>query len=151
MHVQFICWGNICRSPMAERVAQRLAEERGLDIEFSSSGISSEETGNPIDRRAASLLRSNGYDVDGHQAKRVTEAEAADVDLFVVAERFHGERLQQLGVTWDNIRLITDYDPEANPGDPLPDPWFGGPEDFEATLAVLERALPRLLDELEQA
>lgn len=149
MHVQFICWGNICRSPMAERIALRLAEDRDLDVQFSSAGISSEERGNPMDRRAAALLAEHGYEVEGHGARQVSEEMAEDVDLFVVAERFHGERLQQLGVTWDRIRLVTDFDPEAASGDPLPDPWYGGSEDFQATFEVLERALPKLLDELE--
>ena len=52
----FVCWGNICRSPMGERVARRVIEEQGLEVEVSSVGISSEETGNPIDRRAAKVL-----------------------------------------------------------------------------------------------
>lgn len=149
MHVQFICWGNICRSPMAERVAAKLAGERDLDVQFSSAGISGEEQGNPMDRRAAALLSKQGFDTGGHSARRVNGAMADDVDLFIVAERFHGEGLQQLGVTWDRIRLVTDYDPEATPGDPLPDPWYGEAEDFEQTLEVLERAIPNLLDELE--
>ena len=29
----FVCWGNICRSPIGERVAQAMASERGLDLE----------------------------------------------------------------------------------------------------------------------
>lgn len=150
MHIQFVCWGNICRSPMGERVARRIADERGLDIEISSSGVSSEELGNPIDRRARALLTSEGYDADGHRARKVTREIASDVDLFIVAEQYHGERLNALGIGWDRIRLVTDYDEQAMPGDPLPDPWYGGPEDFEETLAVLERAIPRLLDEVSK-
>lgn len=49
--VVFVCWGNICRSPMAERVARGMAAERGLDVETDSVGISSEESGNPIEDR----------------------------------------------------------------------------------------------------
>ena len=52
-----VCWGNICRSPMAERVARGHAEREGLtDVEFVSFGVSSEETGNPIDRISPLIL-----------------------------------------------------------------------------------------------
>lgn len=148
MHVMFVCWGNICRSPMAERVARKLAPELGVDVELTSGGISSEEVGNGIDRRAARLLREHGYDADGHSARRVVAEDADDVDLFVVAEDFHGDRLVQLGIPAWKVKLITDYDPESSPGAPLPDPWYGDMDDFVSTLDVLERAVPRLLSEL---
>ena len=67
--VVFVCWGNICRSPMAERVARGMAAERGLDVEADSVGISSEESGNPIDRRAAAVLREAGYSTGGHRRR----------------------------------------------------------------------------------
>lgn len=148
MHVMFICLGNICRSPMAERVARRLADDRGLDITITSAGTSAEEFGNPIDPRAGRLLTARGYDADGHRAQRVDRHLIDDVDLFVVAEDYQGDRLASLGVDRDRIRLITDYDPQSAPGDPLPDPWYGDAAGFEDTLAVLERAVPNLLDEL---
>lgn len=148
MHVMFICLGNICRSPMAERVARKLAEERGLDVRLTSAGTSAEEAGAPIDRRAQRLLRERGYDVEDHVARRIDQQLVEDVDLFVVAEDYHGDRLARLGVDRTKIRLITDYDPESEKGAPLPDPWYGDLDGFEATLGVLERAIPRLLDDV---
>ncbi|MFL6065695.1 MAG: hypothetical protein ACJ72G_13600, partial [Friedmanniella sp.] len=43
VRVLFVCWGNICRSPIAERVAEQKAAEQGLtDVEFSSAATSDE-------------------------------------------------------------------------------------------------------------
>lgn len=142
----FICHGNICRSAMGERIARRVAEERGLDVEVSSTGVSAEELGNPMDSRARRLLSEHGYDVDGHRARQLTRDMLDDVDLFVVAEQRHADRVERLGVDPSRIRLVTDFDPEARPGSPLPDPWYGDMTDFEDTLAVLERAVPGILD-----
>lgn len=150
MHIQMVCWGNICRSPMAERVAQKLADDRGLDLVIDSSGISSEEVGNPMDRRARATLSEHGYDASNHRAHQVGASDIDDVDLFVVAEQDHADRLRRMGVDPDQIRLVTDFDPEAEPGDPLPDPWWGDDEGFETTLAVLERAMPALLDQVAE-
>ena len=64
--VVFVCWGNICRSPMAERVAQGWAERDGLDgVGFTSAGVSREEPGNPIDPRAQRVLTRHGYRTAG--------------------------------------------------------------------------------------
>ncbi|RRD44766.1 low molecular weight protein-tyrosine-phosphatase [Tessaracoccus sp. OH4464_COT-324] len=147
MHIMFICHGNICRSAMAERVARKLADERGLDVIVSSTGISSEEQGNPIDHRARRLLTRRGYRADGHQARRITAENSRGVDLFVVAEQRHADLLGRLGIDPTKVRLVTDFDPESTPGAPLKDPWYGDMSDFEETLAILERAVPRILDE----
>ena len=56
-----VCSGNICRSPMAERVAERAAAEAGLTGgEFTSAATSRGELGNPMDRRAAEVLGERG-------------------------------------------------------------------------------------------
>ena len=56
LHVIFVCRGNICRSPMAERIAQRFFSDAGLDVEVTSAGITDEEHANPMDPRALSLI-----------------------------------------------------------------------------------------------
>ena len=46
--VNFVCHGNICRSPMAEFILKKMAKDRGIDISVSSSATSYEEIGNDI-------------------------------------------------------------------------------------------------------
>ena len=41
--VIFVCWGNICRSPMAEFVARKVFSDEGLDARITSAGVSDEE------------------------------------------------------------------------------------------------------------
>ena len=59
VRVVFVCLGNICRSPIAERVAERATADAGMTgVEFSSAGTISEEYNDPMDRRAARYSRS---------------------------------------------------------------------------------------------
>lgn len=144
--VVFVCWGNICRSPMAERVARSWAEREGLaGVRFTSAGVSSEETGHPIDPRARRVLRAHGYDADGHRAHRITAAEIAAADLVVGLEPLHVDLLRRLAPDADNLALLTDFDPDAAPGSGIDDPWYGDAAGFEDTLAAIEAAMPGVL------
>lgn len=87
--VVFVCWGNICRSPMAARVAEKRLAEEGLDAEVTSAGVSDEEHGGPMDRRARAVLDAHGYRSGGHHAHKITRAEIEGADLVVAAEPVH--------------------------------------------------------------
>lgn len=144
--VVFVCWGNICRSPMAERIARAQASAKHHDgIVFTSAGVSSEETGNPIDPRARAVLTRHGYDASGHRAHRITAAEIADADLVIGLEPLHVDRMRKLVPGADHLALLTDFDPDAEPGSGVPDPWYGEADGFEDTLAALEAAMPGIL------
>lgn len=147
-HLVFVCWGNICRSPMAERVARRAIAESGADVTVESFGISDEESGNPIDRRAVKILSGAGYDTGGHRARRVARADLESADLVVAVEPFQVDRLKRLAPD-ANIRLLNDFNPAMEPGTPLVDPWYGDLAGFETTLADIEAAMPAILEELE--
>lgn len=145
-HVVFVCWGNICRSPMAERVARAWATREGLHgVRFSSAGVSAEEVGNPIDHRARRVLADHGYDAGGHRARRITASDIAAADLVVGLEQLHVNRMLRLVPDADNLALLTDFDDAAAPGAGIDDPWYGGPEGFHETLAAVEAAMPGLM------
>jgi protein-tyrosine phosphatase len=151
VRVVFVCWGNICRSPIAERVAKRAAADAGLtDVEFTSAATSREEIGAPIDARARRVLADHGYRTEGHSAHQITADEIADADLVVAAEPLHVDRMLRIAPRADNLSLLSDYDPAAEPGSGLPDPWYGGQEGFEETLAAVEAAMPGVLDEVRR-
>lgn len=152
IRVVFVCWGNICRSPMAERVAEAYAVREGLeDVEFSSAGVSSEETGNPIDPRAAQWLSEHGYRAGDHRAHRITRTEIDDSDLVVAMEELHRDRMRALHPEHpDRLRLLTDFDPAAEPGSGVPDPWYGDADGFGDTLASVEAAMPGVFAEIER-
>ncbi len=143
--VMFICLGNICRSPMAEQVARRWAAEDGLTAHIDSAGVSREELGNPMDPRAQHTLRAHDYPVGDHRAQLITRAAIHSADLVIAAESYHVQRMRQIAPDARNLHLLTDFDPAAHPGSPLPDPWYGGQEGFEETLAAIESAMPGIL------
>ena len=49
-----------------------------------------------------------------------------------------------------NVSLLTDYDPNAEPGSGVPDPWYGTAAGFYDTLAAVEAAMPGVLDRVRE-
>ena len=146
--VIFVCWGNICRSPMAEYVAKKVFADEGLDARITSAGVSDEEHGGSMDSRAKSVLRAHGYPCSGHNAHPIDESEIMAADLVIAAEPRHIQMMRQMALDADNLRLIRDYDPSCKPGTSLPDPWYGSVDGFEDTLNAIEAAMPGIVDEV---
>jgi protein-tyrosine-phosphatase len=73
--IMFVCFGNICRSPMAEGLAAKLAEQEHRDqaslVEFSSAGIGA-QNGNPPTPEAVQAMARRGIDIAAHRARRAT-------------------------------------------------------------------------------
>src|SRR5512138_2089156 len=71
LHVTFICSGNICRSPMAEKMFAHQIGERGLadEVRVTSAGTGDWHAGEGADNRANRVLRDHGYPTD-HRARR---------------------------------------------------------------------------------
>ena len=149
VRVVFVCLGNICRSPIAERVAERAAAEAGLtEVEFSSAGTISEDYDDPMDRRAVAVLKERGYRYADHRARRITDAQIESADLVVAMENVHLRSVLELAPDPSKVRLLTDFDPAAVPGSGVPDPWFGSDSGFYDTLNAIEAAMPGLLDHI---
>ena len=66
LHVTFVCSGNICRSPMAEKMFAHQIRERGLAdvVRVSSGGTGGWHAGDGADSRACLVLRERGYPTD---------------------------------------------------------------------------------------
>jgi protein-tyrosine phosphatase len=151
IRVVFVCLGNICRSPMAERVAERAAADAGITgVEFSSAGTISEEYDDPMDHRAAAVLEQHGYRHADHRARRISEVELKSADLVVAMEDSHVSKVLELATDPSKVSLLTDFDPAAEPGSGVPDPFFGADTGFSDTLTAIEAAMPGLFDRIRE-
>ena len=94
--VLMVCTGNICRSTMAHAVLEQAAARAGVDVVVDSAGVSDEEAGNPIDRRAARVLRDAGYAVPDHRARQIRAGELGEWDLVLAMTSRHLSVLERL-------------------------------------------------------
>ena len=145
LSICFVCSGNICRSPIAEKVLVDELNRAGIDdVQVSSAGTGDWHVGSPADDRAAALLRAEGYP-DTHVARQV-DAEQLAADLIVALDRSHQRMLRSMVPEPDRVRLLRSFDPAAPPDAEVPDPYYGGASGFTDVLAMIKAAAPGLVD-----
>lgn len=145
LHVTFVCTGNICRSPMAEKMFAHQIDQRGLaeQVRVTSAGTGDWHVGSGADDRAVRVLRERGYPTT-HRAAHVGD-DHLSADMVVALGRNHFRMLADLGVDRDRLRMLRSFDPRsgAHAAD-VEDPYYGGQADFVVTFDVIEAALPGL-------
>ena len=141
LHIDFVCTGNICRSPMAEVIVrEKLAQEGLADaVTVTSSGIGGWHVGQKADERARAELAAHGYDGESHRAQQFGFAQE-QADLIVALDTNHVSELVARGVDEDKVRLIRSFDPAAEEGAGVADPYYGGPEGFAVVREQIESA-----------
>jgi len=153
--ISFICLGNICRSPIAETALQHALNEAGLAgrVSVDSGGTGDWHIGEQMDRRARAVLATHGYDGSRHRARMFEPEWYEDHDLFLVMDRHNLADVRRLApdeaTGRERVVLLRSFDPLAGDDDiDVPDPWEGGPEGFQDVLAMVERSVQRLVEEL---
>jgi protein-tyrosine phosphatase len=92
-HILLVCTGNICRSPLAERLlrvglAAGLGPAAADSYHVSSAGTRAWE-GSPMDRTAARELRRLGGDPAGFRSRQLVAAHVEAADLVLTATVAH--------------------------------------------------------------
>ena len=136
--ILFVCHGNICRSPMAEFIFRRMAEERHASCRFTvaSAATSTEEigwdgTGNPVYPPARTELKKHGIDCTGKRAVQLRREDYGKYDLLIGMDRENIRNMHRMlgGDPEGKIHGLLDY--AGRPGQNIADPWYTG--NFEPT------------------
>jgi protein-tyrosine phosphatase len=146
----FVCLGNICRSPIGEGVMRHLLEQAGLSdrVEVDSAGTAGYHQGEPPDARARAAGRRFGVDVAG-RARQFKAADFERFDYVLAMDRSNFEDLSELvsdDVLRQKLRLLRSFDPASPAGASVPDPYYGGDEDFDDVVRICLAACKPLLD-----
>ncbi|MEU9118671.1 low molecular weight protein-tyrosine-phosphatase [Streptomyces sp. NPDC048506] len=152
----FVCTGNICRSPMAESVFRARLTEDGLDglVDVDSAGTGGWHEGDGADPRTVAVLRAGGYP-SAHTARQFRTSWFDRLDLVIALDSGHLRELRRLARTAQDaakVRLLRSYAADSVADDlDVPDPYYGGFEDFEECLEQIEEACDGLLTAVRAA
>lgn len=150
--ILIVCTGNICRSPTAEGVLRARAEKRGLAgrLEIASAGVGDWHVGDAPDARAMKHAAARGYDLSALRASQVSRTAFDEFDYVLAMDRTHLRALRSMASKEARAKIALFLEPSAQwKGEDVPDPYYGGPEEFERVLDMVEEAAERWLDLIE--
>ena len=145
-NILFVCTGNICRSPTAHGVLEQRIKQAGLGgmISCDSAGTHAYHVGEPPDKRSIHSADKRGIALAHLRARKVTAQDFARFDVILGMDTGHVEFLRRMGhASKANISLFLDF---AGLGmHDVPDPYYGGAQDFEHVLNLVEQGVDALL------
>lgn len=141
--VLMVCMGNICRSPTAHGVLEKMVADAGLSgrVHVDSAGTHGYHVGEPPDERSQAHAAKRGYDLSGQRARQLTRRDFADYDLLLVMDDNNQQAARALCPPGSEHRLhrLTDFCVTLQANE-VPDPYYGGADGFEHVLDVVEDA-----------
>lgn len=166
--VLFVCIGNVCRSPLGERLMRlRLHDDRFAVV---SAGVNALH-GSAMSPEAAAELEARGGTAEGFVARRLTEAMVREADLVLTAtleirSRVLGEHPAALRRTFTVREFAALLEEVDNPDEPdlsglvaaaaaarsrarlddydVPDPWQRSLEVHARAAALMDEAVSRI-------
>ena len=148
INVLFVCWGNICRSPMCEFVFKDLVKRKGVEDKFhiESRATHTDEIwnghGNPVYPPAKEKMAEHGISCKGKRAQLLIQSEYNEYDYIIGMDDLNLKWMRRILKADDSsqgfdsaeerrgqkISLLMDY--TNRPGS-VADPWYT--RDFETT------------------
>lgn len=127
--ILFICYGNICRSPMAEYLLKDIVRKKGLQDEFeiASAATSTEEIwgeeGNPVHPGTKKKLAEAGISCEEKRAVQVTRQDYNYYDYLICMDSMNVRDLKRICGTdrQQKIYRLMEFTDEKRD---VADPWY---------------------------
>lgn len=135
-----VCTGNICRSPIGERILQRAFP--GKIIKSAGTGAL---VGQNAGRQAYNVASQNGLSLDGHKGRQFTSSLSREYELILVMEKYHMEQIGKIAPEARGKTLL--YGQWIGQKD-IPDPYRKSDEAFFSVYKLIEQASQGWIEKL---
>lgn len=141
--IMFVCYGNICRSPMAEFIMKDLVKKRGFLNKFiiESRSTSTEEIGNDMYYLAKEKLKEKNIPFNKREARQLTKNDYNNFDYIIGMEDFNVKSIKRIVMDDRKVYKLLDFTDKSKDID---DPWYT--RDFETTYKKICEGCSSLLD-----
>ncbi len=152
--VQFVCTGNICRSPMAEGVLRTKLAAEGLAprVEVESAGLGNWHVGEAPDSRAIRRAAARGYNIRAQRARLFAARDFGRLDLILGMDRGHARALSRRRPPGPcaAVHLFLELAGEVRGHREVPDPYYGDLTDYDFALDLIEPGVEGLIAVLKR-
>ncbi|EPS1771878.1 protein tyrosine phosphatase [Klebsiella aerogenes] len=127
-----VCTGNICRSPIGERLLRRMLPEKKIDSAGTGALV-----GHHADDKAIKIAAYHCLTLEGHEGRQLTSALGREYDLILVMERKHIEQVDRiLPGSRGKTMLFAHWSGQRD----IPDPYRKSDEAFHSVYELIEKA-----------
>lgn len=151
--ILFVCLGNICRSPVAEGVFRKKAQEAKIleHLVVDSAGTAAWHVGKSPDERMMAAADMRGYDLSSLRARQAIADDFEKFDHILAMDTDNLYSLQDISPETGkaDLRLFLTYAPNRKERD-VPDPYYGKVEGFNHVIDLVEEASDGLLAKIKE-
>lgn len=149
-YITFVCTGNTCRSPMAEKLFLHAigAEESPINqLKAISTGISAYE-GDPASPNAVKVMRDCGLSLNGHRSRLLTQKIIDEsLAIFCMTEIHKRTILQDFNINEHPIYLMREFMPIGSKD--IPDPFGQNVEVYKNCRDNIVETIPSIINFLK--
>lgn len=147
MKILMVCIGNICRSPIAEGVMQKLIQEHKLDWFVDSAAIASYHIGSAPHISSQKVCLEHGIDISTQKARLFNQEDLQRFDKIYAMEEsvfMHIKKASGAEFDAEKIKLFLN---ELNPGSnaSVPDPWYGDEKGYYPVFDLIESTCKKIV------
>lgn len=147
MKILMVCLGNICRSPLAEGILQKKADEAGLNWVVESAGTNGFHTGEAPHQLSQKVARLNGIDISRQVSRKFTAEDfdhydkiyAMADDVALEIKRIAGRKFTDKKVDY----FLNELEPGKNSN--VPDPWYGDEDGYVEVYDLINKACDAII------
>jgi len=145
--ILFVCLGNICRSPLAEGIMKHILNKKNINnIIVKSCGTESYHIGQKADKRAIMIGLKHNIDITSHIASRFKHSYFNEFNKIYVMDNDVYEEVAKFSIDkkkMENVHFLMDV-VFPNKKIEIPDPYYGGYDEFEKVFNMINIACEKL-------
>ena len=149
IRILMVCLGNICRSPTAHGVLDKLITDKRLNdlLEVDSAGTCNFHVSEAPDSRATKAALARGYDLSQQRARQIEASDYEPSDLILAMDKTNLSDLHKRCPPHCRPKLGLFLSRSQSGLEEVPDPYWNGSSGFELVLDLAEEVCGALIDE----
>ena len=150
--VLFVCLGNICRSPLAQGIFEKIVRDAGLGEKCTadSAGTSGWHRGEPPHHLSIMIAKQYGIDITRQRGRSIELTDNDQFDYIIPMDNANRENLiHEFNFSPDKVIKIREFDKKSKGAD-VPDPYGHPLNTFKDIYLLLEHCIRNFIKFLKK-